>query len=228
MGYFSHGEVHWHSNESSSLTFSPAAALLGWQSMEQSATCFVQTVDLYEQMSKSFRSELNEMILIHKYVPGKINETEFTDSRESFHLRKAFCPTDGLETPLVCVAPNGRRGLRYTVNSCASIKGMSDKESQKIFNTLDKLVFDQNHIFEHYWTTKKDLLVFDNSVTLHKRLKGIKDRMAFRMQFDLSPLLDNAWRPWQYHPEYEQEYNLKIEKLLNIIGGDLKERFKVA
>jgi len=229
LGYFSHGEVHWHSNESSSLTFSPGVSLLGWQEMEGSATCFVQTVDLYEQVSESFRSELNEMILIHKYVPGKLNENELTDPKLALHMQMAFCPVDGSETPLVCTAPNGRRGLRYTVNSCAQIKGMSEEETEKVFNELDRLVFDEKWVFNHWYAPgRRDLMLFDNSVTLHKRLGGLEDRLAFRMQFDLSPLLDSPWRPWQHQPQYENQYNNQIKELVEIVGGDLQQRFKVA
>lgn len=228
LGYFSHGEVHWHSNESSSLTFSPAVALLGWEAMETSATCFVQTVDLYESLSESFRSELDEMVLIHKYIPGRMNENEFTDPTLALHMRMAFCPVDGVETPLVCTAPNGRRGLRYTVNSCASIKGMSDEQTQKVFDELDKLVFNEKWVYNHWYeSNRRDLLCFDNSVTLHKRLGGLEDRKGFRMQFDLSPVIDHAWRPWQHLPEYDQAYYTRAKELADLYGGDLKARFKL-
>ena len=228
LGYFSHGEVHWHSNESSSLTFSPGVSLLGWASMENSATCFVQTVDLYESVSESFRSELNDMILIHKYTPGRLNENELTDEKLSLHMRMAFCPVDGSETPLVCTAPNGRRGLRYTVNSCAGIKGMSELDTQKVFNELDRLVFDNKWVFNHWYATnRRDLMLFDNSVTLHKRIGGLEDRLAFRMQFDLSPLIDEPWLPWQHQPMYQSRYEHDITQLVEIAGGDLKARFKM-
>ena len=228
QGYFSHGEVHWHANESSSLTFSPAVALLGWESMETSATCFLQTVDLYESLSESFRSELNEMVLVHKYIPGRMNENEFTDPMLALHMKMAFCPVDGAETPLICTAPNGRRGLRYTVNSCASIKGMSEDDTQKLFDTLDKLVFDEKWTYNHWYQAgRRDMCCFDNSVTLHKRLGGLEDRKGFRMQFDLSPVIDHTWTPWQHMPEYHTLYTKQMKDLVNVYGGDVKERVKV-
>lgn len=227
-GYFSHGEVHWHSNESSALNFSPGVSLLGWNDMADSATCFVQTVDLYEQVSESFRSELDEMILIHEYTPGKLNENEHTDQGLAVSMKMAFCPVDGSETPLVCTAPNGRRGLRYTVNSRAHIKGMADEQAQKVFAELDRLVFDEKWIYNHWYQgERRDLLLFDNSVTLHKRIGGLPERKAFRMQFDLSPCLDSAWRPWQHLPEYEKIYNEEVKQMVEVMGGDLKARFKL-
>ena len=201
LGYFDHGDVYWHSNESSSLTFTPVVSLLGWDEMKGSATCFVQSVDVYEQASESFRSELDDMILIHKYIPGNIADLELTDEKFSLQARMAFCPVDGAKTPLICTAPNGRKGIRYTVNTCAEIEGMSDDDTQKVFNELDKLVFNKDHIFEHWYQQNNELCIFDQSVTLHKRLGGSEDRLAFRMQFDPSPLLDATWRPWQGHDE---------------------------
>jgi len=70
-------------------------------------------------------------------------------------------------------------------------------------------------------------LLFDNSVTLHKRIGGLPERKAFRMQFDLSPCLDNPWRPWQHLPEYEKAYNEEIRQMVDVMGGDLKARLKL-
>lgn len=228
-GYFSHGEVHWHSNESSALNFSPGVSLLGWEHMSDSATCFLQLVDLYEEVSESFRSELNEMVLIHEYVPGRLNENEHTDHGLAVSMKMAFCPVDGSETPLVCTAPNGRRGLRYTVNSRARIKGMTDEQSQKVFEELDRLAFNDKWIYNHWYQgSQRDLLLFDNSVTLHKRIGGHPERKAFRMQFDLSPCLDVPWRPWQHLPEYEKIYSDEVKQMVEVMGGDIKARFKLA
>jgi alpha-ketoglutarate-dependent taurine dioxygenase len=228
LGYFSHGEVHWHANESSSLTFAPGVSLLGWEAMENSATCFVQTVDLYEQSSKAFQSELDEMVLVHRYVPGNMNENEFTDPNLALHMKMAFCPIDDTETPLVITAPNGRKGLRYTVNSRVHIKGMTDQQAQSVFDELDRLVFDNKWVYNHwYQQDRRDLCCFDNSVTLHKRIGGHEDRKAFRQQFDLSPCIDSPWRPWQHMPEVEKLYNEEISQLINLSGGDLKDRFKI-
>lgn len=227
LGYFSHGEVYWHSNEGSSLTFSPAVALLGWEHMPGSATGFVQTVDLYESVSESFRSELDDMVLVHRYSPGKLNDNELTDENLALHTKMAFCPDDGAETPLVCTAPNGRRGLHYTVNSRAEIKGLTPEQTQRVFDELDKLVFDKKWIYDHYYQADNDLLFFDNSVTLHRRLGGHEDRKAFRIQFDVSPLIDQPWKPWEHSAVYNDRYVNEIHKFVNNVGGDLKKTFKL-
>lgn len=228
MGAFAYGELYWHSNESSSLTFSPMVSLLGWEEMHNSCTGFVQTIDYYESLSDSFRRELNDMIVVHGYKAGFVNDNEHTDEVFSAHVKMSFCPDEGTETPLVCVAPNGRKGLHYTVNSAVKIKGMSDNESKKLFTRLDHELFTSENIFDHHYAVgSKDLLVFDNSVTLHRRVGGEPGRKAFRMQFDISPLIDKPWRPFLAHPEYDKEYVEKTHDLVNLVGGDLGERFKL-
>ena len=227
LGYFSHGEVYWHSNECSTLTFSPAVSLLGWQHMKGSATGFVQTVDLYESVTDSFRSELDEMILVHRYERGRMNDNEHHDDDLALHMQMAFCPVDDAETPLVCTAPNGRRGLHYSLNTRAEIKGMTSQQSQQVFDELDKKIFDPKWVFDHYYQGDNDLLLFDNSVTLHRRLGGDPDRKAFRMQFDISPLIDNPWLPWQHQSLFNNAYIEQTHELVNLIGGDLQNRFKL-
>ena len=227
LGYFSHGEVYWHSNECSTLTFSPAVSLLGWQHMQGSATGFVQTVDLYESVSNAWRSELDEMVLVHRYQRGRINDNELHDDDLALHMQMAFCPIDDAETPLVCTAPNGRRGLHYSLNTRAEIKGLTAQQTQDIFDKLDREIFRNEWIYDHHYQNDNDLVLFDNSVTLHRRLGGHPDRKAFRMQFDVSPLLNQAWLPWQHMPTYNEQYVNLTHELVDLVGGDLKQRFRL-
>lgn len=227
LGYFSHGDVGWHSNEGSSLTHSPAVALLGWDHMKTSATSFAQTVDLFDSFSESFKSELREMVITHAYVPGLVNDTELTDPEFAHHTKTAFCPVEGAETPLVCRAPGGQEGLHYPVNTRHTILGMSEAEYTKIFDILDKAVLDPNNVWDHWYSTDNDLLIFDNTVTLHRRLGGDEERLAFRCQFDVSQLLDKPWEPWKHLPEYHQRYVEEVTDLVNLVGGNVKQRFKL-
>ncbi len=73
LGMFAEGELLWHSNESGNLVFAPGVALLGKSGVVGSSTGFVTTPDWYESQSESFRSELDEMIILHKFTPGRIN-----------------------------------------------------------------------------------------------------------------------------------------------------------
>ena len=169
LGVFSSGELHWHSNESSEITFSPEVALLGGQYMTGSTTGFVQSVDAYNEFSESFRSELDEMVVIHNYIPGGINDIELTDKQIGNMLQMEFCYHPDAEVPLVLTSPGGHKGLHYTTNTATGIKGMSQTESDKIFKIIDKQVFTDKYIYDHKYKTDNELLLFDNSVTLHRR-----------------------------------------------------------
>jgi alpha-ketoglutarate-dependent taurine dioxygenase len=227
LGYFSSGEVYWHSNECSSLTFSPCVSLLGWEHMGGSTTGFLQTVDLYESLPSSFQKELDDMVIIHRFAPGRINDRELEDPNLSEDMRRLFCPVDGAETPMVCTAPNGRKGLHYSLNTRAEIRGMSLKDSHQLFEKLDKLLLDDKWIFDHAYNEQHDICLFDNSVTMHRRLGGHLDRKAFRLQFDPSPLLDQPWAPWQHHSESHARYVKKANEAADILGGNYKQRIKI-
>ncbi len=73
MGMFAEGDLLWHSNESGQIHHTPAVSLLAAENVIGSSTGFITTTDYYESVSNSFRSELDEMIIVHRFTPGKIN-----------------------------------------------------------------------------------------------------------------------------------------------------------
>lgn len=205
MGVFSSGDLEWHSNEGAYLTFAPCVSLLGGSHMTDSSTGFLQTVDYYESVTDSFRSELNEMILVHEYSPGIINDREKEDLILERQIRMTMCPENGLETPLVVTTPGGHKGLRYTMHTASSIKGMSKEDSNRVFAELNKHLLDPKNIFDHWYEQDNDLLLFDNSVTQHRRIGGHPDRVAYRYQYFPKNLLDTLWNPYD-NPYYAAEY----------------------
>jgi alpha-ketoglutarate-dependent taurine dioxygenase len=219
LGVFSSGELHWHSNESSEITFSPEVALLGGQHMIGSTTGFVQSVDAYNDFSESFRSELDEMVVIHNYIPGGINDIELTDKEMGNMLQMEFCYHPDAEVPLVLTSPGGHKGLHYTTNTATGIKGMSQTESDKIFKIIDNQVFTDKYIYDHKYKTDNELLLFDNSVTLHRRKDpGHPDRVAYRIQYDPSNLLDSPWYPFDHLPEYAEKYKVQTHELIQTLN----------
>lgn len=218
LGVFSSGELHWHSNESSEITFAPEVALLGGQHMKGSTTGFVQTVDLYQSFTESFRSELDEMVIIHEYKPGGINDIELTDPKLGNMLRMEFCANDGAEVPMVLTSPGGHKGLHYTTNTISSIKGMTKEQSEKVFKQIDDALFTDKYVYDHKYMQDNDLLLFDNSVTLHRRKDpGHPDRVAYRLQYDPSNLLDTPWYPYNHLPEYAEIYKQQTHDLINTL-----------
>lgn len=217
LGVFDSGELGWHSNESGVLIFSPGVALLGSEYMRESCTGFVQTVDTYESFSESFRSELDEMIVIHRYQPGKVNANELDDPQFAASVKRSFCPEDEMLVPLVMRSPGGLKGLHYTINSTAAIRGMSDEESARIFKILDDALFTEQNIYDHWYQQDNDLLLFDNSITLHRRLGGQPDRLAYRMTTEYSNLLDTPWYPY-IQPEFAEEYKKQIHEKVDLLN----------
>lgn len=217
LGSFDSGDLGWHSNESSQLTFAPEVSLLGHQKMVGSATGFMQTADYYESVSNSFRSELDEMILIHTYKEGAINAAESSNTEFRKQIRLNFCPVEGAETPLILTTPGGIRGLHYTINSAHYIKGLTEKESKDLFAQIDKELFSEKYTYYHHYQNNDDLLLFDNSVTLHCRLKGEVDRLAYRISYEPCNLLESPWYPYD-DKTVLSEYIDRTHELVKILG----------
>jgi len=213
LGMFAEGELLWHSNESGTLTFTPGVALLGSENTVGSATGFLQTADYYENVSESFRSELDEMILIHKFTPGKINPGLRMEQDEVMHAN--MCPEDGIEIPMVMKSPGGITGLHYSINTIDSIKGLSLEESKKVFDRINKELFVDEYIYDHWYKNDGDFLLFDNSITLHRRLGDIKDRLCHRIQHDYSNLQNDFWQPY-FQDEYAQSYINEIKEFVEV------------
>lgn len=215
-GVFSSGDVYWHSNESGVLTFTPEVSLIGGEFMIGSATGFVQTADYYESLSESFRSELDDMVIIHRYKLGSMNDEEHWNPKFRTHVKLGFCPVDGSEVPLVITSPGGVKGLHYSVNTVYQIKGMTLEDSQKVFKILEDGIFTNDYVYDHRYENDSDFLMFDNSVTLHRRLGGSEKRKAFRVQYEPSNLIENPWNPY-HQKEFADAYVDRSEELQNLL-----------
>ncbi|CAB4126052.1 TauD/TfdA-like domain containing protein [uncultured Caudovirales phage] len=215
-GMFADGELLWHSNESGTLTFTPGVALFAAENVVGSATGFMTTTDWYESVSESQRSELNELVIVHKFTPGKINPGMRYDQDEVMHGN--MCPVDGVEIPLVVQSPGGITGLHYSPNTCYSVKGMSDIESREFFEYLEKELFVEKYTYDHWYKNDNDLLFFDNSITQHRRLGDIKNRLCYRIQQDYSKLQNGKfWQPYFQEP-YASRYVEQITDVVNVLN----------
>ena len=214
-GMFAEGELLWHSNESGTLAFTPGVSLLAKEGVVGSATGFVTTTDWYERQSESFRSELDDMIILHKFTPGKINPGLRLE--QDFIMHKNMCPVDNRTIPLVIQSPAGIKGLHYSVNTIDQIQGMSATESQKLFERINKELFVDEFIYDHWYQTNNDLCLFDNSITLHRRLGGITNRLCYRIQYDYSNLIDQPYIPY-FQELFANEYASQIRKMIEFFG----------
>jgi alpha-ketoglutarate-dependent taurine dioxygenase len=215
LGMFAEGELLWHSNESGTLTFTPGVALLAAEHVVGSATGFLTTTDYYENVSNSFRSELDEMILVHRFTPGKINPGLRQEQDEVMHAN--MCPEDDTEVPMVIQSPGGITGLHYSINTVYSIKGMTKEESDKVFAEINKELFVEKYTYDHWYKNDGDFLLFDNSITLHRRLGDIKNRLCYRIQHDYSNLQSGFWQPY-HQVDVAQKYEDEISYYVELAG----------
>jgi alpha-ketoglutarate-dependent taurine dioxygenase len=210
IGMFAEGELLWHSNESGNIAFTPAVSLLGSENMIGSSTGFATTADWYESQSESFRSELDEMVIVHNFTPGKINPGLRADQDELMY--RNMCPVDGTEIPLIRRSPGGIKGVHYSQNTISHIKGMSKEESQKIFKRIEDGIFSEDNIYDHWYQSDSDLCLFDNSITQHRRLGDVSGRMAYRIQFAYTKLLDQPYQPYFQEP-FQSQYSDEISQV---------------
>jgi alpha-ketoglutarate-dependent taurine dioxygenase len=213
VGMFAEGELRWHSNESGNLLFAPAVSLLGHHGVVGSATGFLTTPDWYEEQTESFRSELDEMIIEHRFTPGRINPGLRVDQDDIMY--RNMCPAP-IDLPLVIKSPIGIKGLHYSVNTISTIKGMSEAESKSVFDQIDKTLFVEKYIYDHWYKQDNDLCLFDNSITLHRRLGGIADRLCYRLQYDYGKIAKSN-QPYLQDP-YASEYNTIRDDVNNVLN----------
>ena len=221
IGMFADGELLWHSNESGDIAFTPAVALLGAENMTNSATGFMVTTPYYYSVSDSFRSELDEMVLIHNFVPGRINPG-LNDPQDNL-MYKNMCPDPDTEIPLVIESPAGIKGLHYSFNTVTGIKGMSNLEAKKVLAEIRKGL--DPYTYDYWWENDDDLLIFDNSIVQHRRLGDTTNRLCHRYQFDYTYLQYKVTKQ-NYIPYSQEPYRSRYVMKMNIIGSMLKHEGK--
>ncbi len=221
IGMFADGELLWHSNESGDIAFTPAVALLGAENMTNSATGFMVTTPYYYSVSDSFRSELDEMVLIHNFVPGRINPG-LNDPQDNL-MYKNMCPDPDTEIPLVIESPAGIKGLHYSFNTVTGIKGMSNLEAKKVLAEIRKGL--DPYTYDYWWENDDDLLIFDNSIVQHRRLGDTTNRLCHRYQFDYTYLQYKVTKQ-NYIPYSQEPYRSRYVDKMNLIGEMLKHEGK--
>lgn len=210
-GMFAEGELLWHSNESGNIAFAPGVALLGYENTTKSATGFLTTVDYYESVPDSFRRELDEMVLIHNFMPGKINPG--LNTKQDTAMYKNMVPEENTEIPLIIDSPAGHTGLHYSFNTVTGIKDMSDKEAKTVLEKIKKELEVEEYIYDHWYQEDGDLCLFDNSITQHRRLGETQGRLCLRYQYDFSNIQDKPWMPYKQQP-YINRYINKINEII--------------
>lgn len=218
-GFFSTGELNWHSNESGTLTFTPGVALMGHTNMVGSSTGFLTTPDYYESVTESFRSELNDMIIHHRYTPYKINPGN--DEKQDQLLGILLCPDQDNEVPLVVKTPGGITGLHFSINTMHSIKGATESESNRIFEEIKTGLIADKYTYDHWYQQNNDICLFDNTITQHRRLGYIDGRLAFRIPYDFTNLQSQSYQPY-FQSVYQRRYISEIHDVVKLAEVNFK------
>lgn len=202
LGVFGDGELLWHSNGAGDIAFIPGVALMGCQSMQNTATSFVQTADYFENLSESFKSELMEMVVVHNYQRSKINPEPIREQELIYKL--GMCIQEDSKIPLVIKSPSGVIGLHLGLNTFDYIEGMKKEESDKLIDSIKKEIFTEKYIYDYWWENDQNIVIFDNSITLHRRIlksNSCGERMAYRIPFGYQNLYG------EYLPYFNEHYN---------------------
>lgn len=214
LGIFDNGELLWHSNECSDPAFVPGVSLMGYESMVGSCTGFVTTVDWFEKQSESFRSELRELVTVNNYRPASVNPV-IKHEQEQFY-KNNMCPIPNGEIPLVIKSPGGIEGLHIPSTTFDYFKGMSKEASKKIYDLIWDGIVVKEYVYEHWYESDNDILIFDNSITLHNRKienNGIlPNRVGLRIQFDYNHLIKN------YSPFQQEDYNIQRQYRIDLMS----------
>ena len=138
-GMFPDGELLWHANESGNFLFAPSVVFYGYEDIVGSSTGFLTTTDWYEEQTESFRSELDDMILVHSFTKNRFTP-ELSEDEQQVIIKNNMCP-ERCELPMVMQSPGGIKGLHYTITSTVSgIKGATDSEFKKITDSIASTV----------------------------------------------------------------------------------------
>lgn len=216
LGLFPSSELGWHSNEAGILSATPGVSLLGYANMVSSATSFVTTTDYYESVSQSWRSELDDMVVLHRPLASEVLGDTPTDDFALNIINLNTCWAEDTEVPLVVESPGGLVGLHFSPGSAHRIKGTTEQESKKIFDRLYRDVYQEKYMYDHWYQQDNDLLLFDNSITVHRRRGPTEGRIGYRIQFDYSHLQAGVYQPYGRHPKIARRYIKEINEIVRL------------
>ena len=219
-GIFPDGELKWHSNEAGNHIFAPGVALLGSQNMIGSSTGFLETATYYQNVSESFRSELDDMIIIHRHKPGMMHVKELRDQDELMRIN--MTPDPESHIPMVIKSPGGIVGLHYSINTVDGVVGMSKSESDKLFSRINSELMTEKYIWDHWYQHDNDWVFFDNSITNHRRLGEVPGRLAYRVQHGYENIEIENYNPY-FQEDHARIYDTKLKELNQFMKDNFGE-----
>jgi hypothetical protein len=94
---------------------------------------------------------------------------------------------------------------------------MTQAESNAVFAEINRNLFTEKYTYDHWYQSDNDLCLFDNSITLHRRLGNISGRLCYRIAHDYTNLQTGVYQPY-FQKSFQNQYNKEIRKLVTAGG----------
>jgi hypothetical protein len=163
------------------------------------------------------------MVVLHRFAPGKINPG--LRKEQDMIIYKNMCPIDDSRVPMVMRSPGGHKGLHFSVHTMYAVEGMSKKDSDSVFERIAKELFVPEYTYDHWYQNDNDLCLFDNSITLHRRLGGVENRLAQRIQYDYNHIQEANYNPY-IQKEFRNVYKKQMRDYFVTMGRSSELSFK--
>jgi alpha-ketoglutarate-dependent taurine dioxygenase len=194
-GIFSEGELDWHSDRQGTGVFTPVLALCSVEGTDGTHTEFLQTHDQYLNLPKEKQAEVQSLIGVHVYTPGKL--APGLNMVQDSIVRMNMCPIDGSEVPLFCKSPTGRPGVRLNLTTLEYFKGYSRKESDALISFYRDWFMRDEYKYSHCWQDGETIFM-DQTITLHRRpTKDCSQRTLLRQKITLDKILGKGTQGFQ-------------------------------
>jgi len=87
---------------------------------------------------------------------------------------------------------------------------MSDRDAELVLSEIRSGL--EKYAWDYWYENDDDLLIFDNTITQHRRLGDTTNRLALRYAFDYTYLQSEPYQPY-YQEEYRQRYIANMTEL---------------
>lgn len=187
LGMFAQGELDWHSDRQGTGNFVPMILLQAVEGTEGTSTEFLQTADAYDALTTEWKTIIDNLIGVHRYIPNKM--APGLNASQDNILRMNMCPIDDSEVPLVCYSPGGRKGIRLSYNTLDHFKGFSKADSDEILTFIMSHFMKDEYVYHQDWQNG-ELVFMDQTITVHRRpTKDCSKRVMIRQTCNFDNIL---------------------------------------
>jgi alpha-ketoglutarate-dependent taurine dioxygenase len=221
-GMFTTGELRWHSDQISAVD---APRVIGLQSVsdsKNSQTEFLCTHDAFNSLSSEVRSQVKELKCLHKWHEGVC--APGVGPEQSKIIRLNMIPVDGLVTPLYSKLSSGIDGIHLPTHTFDRFVGMTQAESNQLYNYLCKIIYNDKYIYTQNWSDGQ-IVFMDQEITLHRRptnvTSGSKRNMARVISY-LNHICSDD-KPGQRF--YTENGELTMDQIMSMVDNRVKEEY---